>query len=136
VYSDNDFILMQKVVEAITGMRLDAYVEKTFYAPLGLDRIGFRPRSFAALNEIAPTEHEQLFRLQQLHGDVHDPGAAMFGGISGHAGLFADAYDLAVLMHMLLNGGSLNGQHFLQPQTIAYFTGYRSAISRRGLGWG
>ena len=135
VYSDNDFILMQKVVEAITGMRLDAYVEKTFYAPLGLSRIGFRPRTFAALHEIAPTENEQLFRLQQLHGDVHDPGAAMFGGISGHAGLFADAYDLAVLMHMLLNGGSLNGQHFLQPQTIAYFTGYRSAISRRGLGW-
>ncbi|SFV32577.1 beta-glucosidase [Thermoflavifilum thermophilum] len=135
VYSDNDFILMQKVVEAITGMRLDEYVEKTFYAPLGLTRIGFRPRSFASLNEIAPTENEKQFRLQQLHGDVHDPGAAMFGGISGHAGLFADAYDLAVLMQMLLNGGTLNGQHFLKPSTIQYFTGYRSDISRRGLGW-
>ncbi|MCL6524353.1 MAG: serine hydrolase [Thermoflavifilum sp.] len=135
VYSDNDFILMQKVIEAITGMRLDAYVEKTFYAPLGLTSTGFRPRSFAALRDIAPTENEQQFRLQQLHGDVHDPGAAMFGGISGHAGLFADTYDLAVLMQMLLNGGSINGKHFLKPQTIQYFTGYRSNISRRGLGW-
>ncbi|MBX5438039.1 MAG: serine hydrolase [Thermoflavifilum sp.] len=135
VYSDNDFILMQKVVEAITGMPLDAYVEQTFYAPLGLTRIGFRPRSFASLRDIAPTENERQFRLQQLHGDVHDPGAAMFGGVSGHAGLFADAYDLAVLMQMLLNGGQMGSQHFLKPKTIQYFTGYRSDISRRGLGW-
>jgi CubicO group peptidase (beta-lactamase class C family) len=135
VYSDNDFILMQKVVEAITGMPLDEYVEKTFYDPLGMLSTGFKPRSFARLDRVAPTEKEADFRLQQLHGDVHDPGAAMFGGVSGHAGLFSDTYDLAILMQMLLNGGSMEGVQYIKPATIRYFTAYQSNISRRGLAW-
>jgi CubicO group peptidase (beta-lactamase class C family) len=59
----------------------------------------------------------------------------MFGGVAGHAGLFSDAYDLAILEQMLLNGGTLNGQTFLKKSTIDFFTDYHSATSRRGLGF-
>ncbi|HXB45637.1 MAG TPA: glycoside hydrolase family 3 N-terminal domain-containing protein, partial [Puia sp.] len=135
VYSDNDFIFMGKVVEAISGMTLDEYVKKTFYAPLKMSTTGFSPRTFFPLNRIAPTENEQVFRRQLIRGDVHDPGSAMLGGVAGHAGLFSDAYDLAVLEQMLLNGGTINGVQFLKKETIDYFTSYHSDISRRGLGF-
>ncbi len=135
VYSDNDFIFLGKIVEAITGQTLDKYVKKTFYDPLGLTATGFKPRERFTLNRIAPTETEKYFRLQHLRGDVHDPGAAMFDGVAGHAGLFSDVYDLAVIMQMLLNGGTMNGKQFIKPETIKLFTSYNSAISRRGLGF-
>jgi CubicO group peptidase (beta-lactamase class C family) len=96
---------------------------------------GFRPRERFPLSYIAPTENEAGFRKQLIHGDVHDPGAAMFGGVAGHAGLFSDAYDLAILLQVLLNGGVLNGQNFFRKSTIDYFTAYHSDISRRGLGF-
>ncbi len=135
VYSDNDFIFMGKVVEAISGMTLDAYVRKTYYDPLGMGSSGFKPRERFPLGRIAPTALEPIFRQQQIRGDVHDPGAAMFGGVAGHAGLFSDAYDLAVLEQMLLDGGKLNGRTYLKKETIDYFTAYHSNISRRGLGF-
>jgi beta-N-acetylhexosaminidase len=135
VYSDNDFIFMGKIVEAITGMRLDEYVKKTFYDPLGMGSTGFLPGQRFPLSRIAPTEQETGFRDQLLRGDVHDPGSAMFGGVAGHAGLFSDAYGLALLEQMLLNGGSLHGKSFLKKSTIDLFTAYHSPISRRGLGF-
>lgn len=135
VYSDNDFIFMGKVVQQITGLPLNEYVKQTFYDPLNMASTGFKPREHEPLNRIAPTEKEKLFRLQLIRGDVHDPGSAMFGGVAGHAGLFSDAYDLAKLYQMLLNGGELNGTRFLKKETIDYFTAYHSDISRRGLGF-
>ncbi|HZE85014.1 MAG TPA: serine hydrolase, partial [Puia sp.] len=78
---------------------------------------------------------EPIFRRQLIRGDVHDPGSAMFGGVAGHAGLFSDAYDLALLEQMLLNGGSLNGRTYLKKETIDLFTAYHSETSRRGLGF-
>lgn len=135
VYSDNDFIFMGKIVEAISGMSLDEYVRKTYYDPLGMSSTGFRPRERFPLGRIAPTALEPIFRQQQIRGDVHDPGSAMFGGVAGHAGLFSDAYDLAILEQMLLNGGKINGRTFLKKQTIDYFTAYHSNISRRGIGF-
>jgi beta-N-acetylhexosaminidase len=135
IYSDNDFIFMGKIVEAITGMTLDQYVKKTFYDPLDMTTTGFKPRNSFPLNRIAPTENEQIFRKQLIRGDVHDPGSAMFGGVAGHAGLFSDARDLAVLEQMLLNGGTMEGREFLKKSTIDYFTAYHSDISRRGLGF-
>lgn len=135
VYSDNDFIFLGKVVEQITGMSLDQYARKTFYEPLHMLTTGFKPREHLPLNKIAPTENEKYFRLQQIRGDVHDPGAAMFGGIAGHAGLFSNAYDLAQLYQMLLNGGELNGVRLFRKETIDFFTAYHSEISRRGLGF-
>jgi CubicO group peptidase (beta-lactamase class C family) len=126
---------MGEIVEAVTGMPLDQYVEKTYYDPLGMTSAGFKPRERFPLGRIAPTALEPIFRQQLIRGDVHDPGSAMFGGVAGHAGLFSDAYDLAVLEQMLLDGGSFNGQTYLKKSTIDYFTAYHSDISRRALGF-
>ena len=135
VYSDNDFIFLGKVVEAITGMTLDQYVQKTFYSKMGLETTGFKPRNRFALSRIVPTEEDKYFRRQTMQGDVHDEGASMFGGVAGHAGLFSDAYDLAMLYQMLLNGGEMNGERYLSGKTIKYFTAYHSEDSRRGFGF-
>jgi beta-N-acetylhexosaminidase len=135
VYSDNDFIFLGKVVEQLSGMTLDKYVQQEFYQPMVLSSAGFKPREHMALNKIAPTENEPIFRKQQIRGDVHDPGAAMFGGVAGHAGLFSNAYDIAVIMQMLLNGGTFNGKRYLQKETVDLFTTYHSTISRRGYGF-
>lgn len=135
VYSDNDFIFLGKVVEKLTDMPLDEYVQTTFYNKIGMTTTGFKPRARFAVNKIVPTEEEKYFRRQLLDGDVDDEGASLFGGVAGHAGLFSDAYDLAMLYQMLLNGGEFNGERYLKPQTIKYFTAYHSNFSRRGLGF-
>jgi beta-glucosidase-like glycosyl hydrolase/CubicO group peptidase (beta-lactamase class C family) len=135
VYSDNDFIFLGKIVEALSGMPLNDYVQKTFYNRIGMTTTGFKPRTRFAVNRMVPTETEKHFRRQTTQGDVHDEGASLFGGVAGHAGLFSDAYDLALLYQMLLNGGTFNGERYLKPSTIKYFTSYQSDISRRGLGF-
>lgn len=135
VYSDNDFIILGWIVERISGMSLFQYVKKNFYDPLSLESMRFDPLHYLDSNRIAPTEDEKIFRTQLIDGFVHDPGAAMMGGIAGHAGLFSDAYDIAVLMQVLLNKGSFNGWQFFSPETVEYFTSYHSTISRRALGF-
>jgi CubicO group peptidase (beta-lactamase class C family) len=135
IYSDNDFIFLGKVVEALSGLPLNEYVKKEFYQPLGLDAAGFKPRDFLPLNRIAPSENEKVFRMELIRGDVHDPGAAMFGGVAGHAGLFSSAYDIAVIMQMLMNGGEINGTRYFKKSTVDLFTAYHSKISRRGYGF-
>jgi beta-glucosidase-like glycosyl hydrolase/CubicO group peptidase (beta-lactamase class C family) len=135
VYSDNDFILLGKIVEAISGMPLDQYVQKTFYKPLGMTNTSFKAWERFGVERIVPTEQEKYFRKQLLRGYVHDEGAALFGNVSGHAGLFSNAYDLSLLYQMLLNGGELGGRRFFKPETIKLFTAYSSDISRRGLGF-
>jgi CubicO group peptidase (beta-lactamase class C family) len=135
VYSDNDFIFLGKVVESLSGYPLDEYVQREFYRPLGLVTAGYKPLERFPSSRIAPTEAEKQFRRQLIRGYVHDPGAAMFGGVAGHAGLFSNAYDIAVLMQMLLNKGVMNGKRFLSDSTVERFTAYGSDISRRGLGF-
>jgi beta-N-acetylhexosaminidase len=135
IYSDNDFIFLGKIVESISGKKLNEYVSENFYEPLGMRSTGFLPLNKYLSTQIAPSEQEKNFRQQLLRGFVHDPGAAMFGGVAGHAGLFSNAKDLVVLYQMLLYGGSFNGQQLLQPATIKHFTSYGSEISRRGLGF-
>ena len=134
VYSDLDFIFLGNIIESITGMSLDKYVKKTFYDPLKLKSVTFNPRKYFPVDYIAPTETEPIFRKQMIRGDVHDPGAAMFGGVAGHAGLFSNVYDVAVLCQMLLNGGEINGIRFFKKKTVDLFTNYH-ANSRRGLGF-
>jgi len=135
VYSDNDFIFLGKIIEEITGMTLDEYVQKTFYNPIGMYSTGFKPRNRFQLECLVPTETEKHFRQQTTRGDVHDEGASMFGGVAGHAGLFSNAYDLSLLYQMLLNGGELNGERYLKPETIKFFSSYHSKVSRRGFGF-
>ena len=133
VYSDNDFILMADVVQAISGLRIDKYVDKYFYKPMGLRSIGFNPRNRFDTNLVAPTELDQYFRYQHLHADVHDEGSAMFGGDAGHAGLFSNAEDIGALLQMFLDGGSFKGKQYIKPSTLKLFTAYNSSISRRGI---
>ncbi len=135
VYSDNDFIFLGKIVEQITNQPLNEFVADSFYKPMHLYNTTFKPNEHIAVNNIAPTEDEKQFRLQLLRGYVHDPGAAMFGDVAGHAGLFSNAHDLSVLYTMLLNGGTWDGKQYLKKETIDYFTAYHSNISRRGLGF-
>jgi len=96
---------------------------------------GFNPTGFMSKQTIAPTEQDPYFRERLVQGYVHDPGAAMFGGVSGHAGLFSNAYETAVLMSVVMNGGKLNGKRFFSDSTVKLFTSYQSEISRRGLGF-
>lgn len=135
IYSDNDFIFLGKIVEAASGIPLEEYVRKEFYNPMSLESVGFKPLQRMAAAKIIPTEDDSTFRHQELRGYVHDQGAAMFGGVAGHAGLFSDAYDMAAIMQMLLNGGTFNGRRYIQKETVDLFTDYHSSISRRGYGF-
>ncbi len=133
VYSDLGPILMKEIIESITKIHFEKYVDDNFYKPLRLNRTGFNPRSKFALKEIVPTEIDTVFRKQLIHGFVHDPAAAMFGGVSGNAGLFSNANGLAIIMQMLLNKGTYGGQRFFKPETVDLFTGKQFANNRRGL---
>lgn len=135
IYSDIDFILLGKIIEEVSGMPLDEYVRRTFYAPLGMATTGFKPFEHFGIERIVPTEEDSYFRRQLMRGFVHDESAAVFGNVSGNAGLFSNAYDLSMLYQMLLNGGTLNGQRFLKKETIDLFNRYHSDISRRGYGF-
>ncbi len=141
VYSDMGMYLLMRVVEQVSGMPFDRFLQTNFYSPLGLSTMGYQPWKRFPLDRIMPTENDQAFRHRQIRGDVHDPGAAMMGGVAGHAGLFSDANDLAVIMQMLLNGGTYGGKRYLQERTIQeftachYCTGHPRTDNRRGLGW-
>jgi beta-glucosidase-like glycosyl hydrolase/CubicO group peptidase (beta-lactamase class C family) len=136
-YSDLGFYLLPRVVEEITGMPFEEYLDVTFYKPLGLLATGFLPRENHDLSVIVPTEYDEAFRKQLLWGDVHDQGAAMLGGISGHAGLFGNARELAVIMQMLLQEGSYGGKQYLSPETVQTFTSvqFPKRGNRRGAGF-
>lgn len=135
VYSDLDYYFLAAVVEQVTNKQLNKYVEEQFYKPMGLTRITYNPLDKFKLTDIAPTENDVLFRHQLIRGYVHDPGAALFGGVAGHAGIFASAEDVAAIFQMLLNGGTYKGKRYFKEQTIKSFTAYNSRISRRGLGF-
>jgi CubicO group peptidase (beta-lactamase class C family) len=135
VYSDLGFIYLGRLAEKVAGVTIDQYVKKEFYDLMSLHTLGYLPQARVPLNNIVPTENEKIFRRQLLWGDVHDPAAALMGGVAGHAGLFGTAYEAAVLMQMLMNGGSIGGKQYLQPQTVALFTAYGSDSSRRGFGF-
>lgn len=136
-YSDLGFYLLQKLVERKTGLSLPDYLGKNFYGPMGLTTLGYNPRERFPLSRIMPTERDTIFRKQLIRGDVHDPGAAMLGGISGHAGLFSDAFDLAVILQMLMNNGQYGGKQYFLPSTVKEFTRkqFPGKDSRRGMGF-
>lgn len=135
VYSDLDFYFLAAVVKEITGKPIDKYVDDEFYKPMGLKRITYLPLRKFDSSQIAPTELEVSFRSQLLCGYVHDPGAAMLGGVGGHAGIFATAHDVAAIFQMLSNKGVFNGKRYFKATTVNLFTSYNSKISHRGLGF-
>ena len=136
-YSDLGFYLLYQAIERITGKPYNEYVDSLFYSRLGAGTTGYLPLKRFDLNRIAPTEDDLVFRKQVVHGYVHDPGAAMLGGVSGHAGLFSDANDLAKLMQLYLNKGEYGGIRFFDAKTIDMFTSCGDCTdgNRRGLGF-
>lgn len=134
-YSDLDFYFLQKIVEHISGKALHVYVQQTFYTPMGLKHISYNPLKKYNLEQIAPTENDLAFRHQQLRGYVHDQGAALLGGVAGHAGLFATADDVAALFLMLEQDGVYQGKRYFTSATVQKFTAYNALSSRRGLGF-
>ena len=135
VYSDLGFILLGKIVERVSGKPLDAFVDSIFYRPMGLKRMGYRAANKFPSDWVIPSTTEHGFRNQPLRGWVHDPGAALMGGVAGHAGLFADARDIAAILQLLLQKGVWMDKSYLKPETIQEFTAYQHAESRRGLGF-
>lgn len=135
VYSDISMYVMQDIVEHISEMPEDQYVQKNFYLPLGMQTAGYLPRNRFSKDRIVPTEDDKVFRKTLLEGYVHDQGAALKGGVAGHAGLFGSANDLAIYNQMLLNKGTYGGEQYFTPQTVDMFTSRQSNVSRRGLGF-
>ena len=136
-YSDLGFYLFYKIIEDITTQKLDEYVDSEFYKPLGANSLTYNPLRKFDRNKIAPTENDKVFRNQIIKGFVHDPGAAMLGGVCGHAGLFSNANDIAKLMQMYLNNGTYGGVKYFENETIALFTKcmFCKEGNRRALGF-
>jgi beta-glucosidase-like glycosyl hydrolase/CubicO group peptidase (beta-lactamase class C family) len=135
LYSDLGLILLQRVVEKVSGQPLDAYVDSKIFRPLGMYNTGFNISDKKSAQNIAPTEITNDYRKTPIKGSVHDPNAALLGGVAGHAGLFSNAWDLVKLLQMNLNKGFYEDNHFFSPQTIDLFIKKQSTISHRGLGW-
>lgn len=136
-YSDLGYYFLYRSVEMITDTLFYPYNWMNFYGPLGAESLGFLPLNRYPKSRILPTENDRVFRRQLIHGDVHDPGAAMLGGIAGHAGLYSNANDLAKMMQMFLQYGSYGGKRFIDSATIAEFTReqFPENDNRRGLGF-
>lgn len=136
-YSDVGYYLLQDILESQWDLSLEQLADSLIHRPLGLQHIGFHPLEWSPMEHIAPTELDTTFRSAWVRGSVHDPGAAMLGGVAGHAGLFSDAHDLALVMEVMRRGGSLNGIRLVEPSTVASFTSraFPDEDNRRGLGW-
>ncbi|MEK7254388.1 MAG: serine hydrolase, partial [Bacteroidota bacterium] len=134
-YSDLDFILLGKIVEKLSGVRLDTFCAEQIFRPLRMADTFFLPDS-SVLSRLAPTEFD-AWRGRLVHGQVHDENAHALGGVSGHAGLFSTARDLATFLQMLLNGGKYDDLQLLQSGTVALFTRRQNLVpgSSRALGW-
>jgi len=137
VYSGLIYFLIPKLVQEMTGQAFDEFLNTQFYKPMGLKRLGFLPRKKFNKDVIVPTEKDTLFRKQLVHGWVHDEAASLMGGISGNAGLFANATSIAPLLQMLLNKGNYKGTQYLKPETIELFSQrtYPQGDNPRGLGF-
>ncbi len=135
-YSDLGYYFFKAYIERISGQTQDQYVQSNIFKPLGLRRMTYLPLQKFSLSEIVPTENDKEFRKQIIHGYVHDPGAAMIGGVGGHAGLFSNATDLAALMQVLLNKGQVGTFSLIDKSVVEQFTRCQYCPSnRRGLGF-
>lgn len=135
LYSCLNFMLLKEVVEEVSKSDLDTFLQDNFYRRLGAVTATFNPLNRFPKDRLVPTENDGFLRKQLLQGYVHDEGAAFMGGVSGNAGLFADANDIAKLCQMLLNDGEYAGERYLSKKTCRLFTQSKSPLSRRGLGF-
>jgi CubicO group peptidase (beta-lactamase class C family) len=137
LYSGLSFLIFPSLIEQLTGRDYQTYLEENFYQHLGAHTLGYLPEGKKYENDIVPTEVDSLFRKTLVKGWVHDENAALKGGVSGNAGLFATADDLAKLMLFYQNYGKVGGQQLISAKTVKEFTEvqFRENENRRGLGF-
>jgi beta-N-acetylhexosaminidase len=137
VYSDLTFIIAPEIIERLTGQKWYNFVNDSIYKKIGAAEMGFNPYKRFPLSRIVPTEYDSLFRKQLLQGTVHDEGAAMLGGISGHAGLFSNAGDLMKLMELYRRMGEYGGEQLISRSVMEEYTRvqFPENNNRRGLGF-
>lgn len=134
-YSDLNFVILQKLTERVSGEPLDRFIDRRLLQPIGAYHTTFKPREKFPVSQIAPTENDQLFRKQLITGYPHDELACFLGGVSGNAGLFSNARDMAKILQMLQNNGTYGLEDYFEPTTVLKFTTEKSSLSRRGLGF-
>ncbi|MCO5259645.1 MAG: serine hydrolase [Crocinitomicaceae bacterium] len=135
LYSDLSYYFVKLIVEQESGKKFEQFLSDEIYSKMGLQHTMYNPYLTVDLNKIAPTEDDKIFRKQLIRGYVHDPGAAMLGGIGGHAGLFTNATELAQIMQLFLNKGYYGGVQLLQPKVVSEYTKVQFAGNRRGAGF-
>lgn len=135
VYSDIGLYILHHINDKLLNQPQEDFLQQNLYEPLGAYTMGYLPLLRFEENRIVPTEDDKLFRKELLRGTVHDEGAAMLGGVAGHAGVFSNAIDLTKLGQMVLQKGYYGGQQFYKPETVSLFTTKQFETSRRGLGW-
>jgi CubicO group peptidase (beta-lactamase class C family) len=136
-YSGLLFYLLPEFSLANYNQNLDDFTKSNFYAPLGASTLGYKPLEYIDSSKIAPSEEDDYFRMGEVKGMVHDMGAAMMGGVSGNAGLFGSAIDVAKMMQMYLQGGVYGGRRYFDASTLDRFNKryYLDIENRRGLGF-
>ncbi len=137
IYSDIGFILLQYAVEETTGENISRYCKETFFSRLGMNSTDYKASERLSKTRIVPSCNDRLYRKTELSGAVHDPMAALMGGVAGHAGLFSTAEDLAKMLQMYLNKGEYGGERYLSASTVETFTRRNDSFTenRRGLGF-
>lgn len=135
LYSDLGFMLMKDLVEENCKCAFDQSMDQLLYRPMGMNFTAFNPLARIPKEQIAPTEQDKYFRSELLQGIVHDKNAALLGGVSGHAGLFANANDLAKYMQMLIQGGYYGGVRYFSDSVVQVFTSKKNENDRRAMGW-
>ena len=134
-YSDLSFYYLRNVAEKLLKQPIEDFTRQNIYLPLGANTMMFNPLKKIPINRISPTESDRYFRKQLVRGYVHDQGAALQGGVGGHAGLFGTANDLAKLGQMQLQNGYYGGTQFFKENTVKTFSSAPDSSNRRGLGW-
>jgi len=137
VYSDLSFIIAPEVITKLSGIEFTEFLNRNFYRPLGASTMTYNPSRKFSADQIVPTEYDTLFRKRLVHGSVHDEASAILGGISGNAGLFASANDLAKIVQMYVQFGTYGGREYLKKSTIEEFNRvqFPQNNNRRGLGF-
>ena len=136
-YSDLGFVLLPKVIENLSGQSYLSFLNKRLYSRLGASTLTYNPYLYVPGEKIVPTEDDQSFRHELLQGFVHDETAALLGGVSGNAGLFGSAGDVAKVMQLYLQNGDYGNERYIAAETLKNWTSshFQKTNNRRGYGF-
>jgi len=135
LYSDLGYYFIKEIIERQAGKKLEEFLFEDIYSKMGLTHISYNPLQVVERSKVVPTENDIVFRQQLIHGYVHDPGAAMIGGVGGHAGLFSNATDLAAIMQLFLNKGTYGDLQLIDERVVDEYTRVQFPGNRRGAGF-